>query len=363
MEEYVQFINNCCNGEGTYMSVFFAVFTWLADWLAYGVLGLDAQTGLGQAVHFFIEDVSKIFTMLVVVIYLIGLCRASMDVEKVRDYLHDKHRLMGYILAAVLGAITPFCSCSSIPLFLAFTAARIPIGITMAFLITSPIVNEVAVLVLGSVLGWQFTVIYVIIGVLAGIIGGAFFDFIKAERYLTDLGGQAVAMGDAEADTDDCSGGCCCGSQPVNKLGWAKRHAFAKNEVAEIVGRIWKWVIIGIAVGAGFHGFVPEAWVQAHLADGEWWTVPVASVLGIPLYTNATGIIPVAESMLLKGIPVGTVLTFMMSVVGASFPEFVMLKQVMKPRLLVFFFLLLLVLFTTTGWLFNAVAPYLELNF
>ncbi len=345
------------------MTQLFAVFTWLADLMAYDLFGLDPVSRTGQAVHFFIEDVSKIFTMVVILIYIIGLFRASMDAEKVRDYLQDKNRLLGYVLASLLGAVTPFCSCSSIPLFLAFTAARIPIGITMAFLITSPIVNEVAVVVLGSLLGWQFTMIYVAVGMLSGIIGGAFFDLIRAERYLTDLGGQAVAMGAAEDAAGNGSGGSNQATPPSNALTWQERHEFAKHEMQTIFGKIWKYVIIGISVGAAFHGFIPESWIQGHLADGKWWTVPAASVLGIPLYSNATGVIPVAESMLQKGIPLGTVLTFMMSVVGASFPEFIMLKQVMKTRLLVTFFLLLLVLFSHTGWLFNTVQPYIKLNF
>ena len=335
------------------MNKIFFLFTKLAAWLTYGVLGIEEGSHLGEMVLFFIEDVTKIFTLVLVLIYLIGIFRASMNVERVRDYLQGKNRLAGYILAALLGAMTPFCSCSSIPLFLAFTAARIPIGITMAFLITSPIVNEVAVLVLGSVLGWQFTLVYIAIGVLAGVIGGSFFDFIKAERYLTDLGAKSRAMGamaGVSPSSDDQD------ELPV-KLSWKERHSFAKAEVTEIFGRIWKWVLIGIAVGALFHGLVPEPWVEKHLAAGQWWTVPVASVIGIPLYSNATGIIPVAESMLGKGIPIGTVLTFMMSVVGASLPEFLLLKQVMKPKLLIFFFFFLLVLFTLTGWMFNAVAP------
>jgi len=334
------------------MSSLFYIFTWLADVLTYSVFQLSQGTKLAGAVHFFIEDITKIFALVVILIYLIGLFRASLNTEKVRDYLQGKHRIAGYVLAALLGAITPFCSCSSIPLFLAFTAARIPIGITMAFLITSPIVNEVAILVLGSVLGWQFTIAYVAVGVLAGVLGGMFFDFIRAERFLTDLGQKSRELS-------------CCGSSETDApeaMSWRQRHIFAKEEVSEIFGRIWKWIILGIGVGAVFHGYVPEQWIQGHLADGSWWTVPVASVLGIPLYTNATGIIPVAESMLEKGIPVGTVLTFMMSVVGASFPEFVMLKQVMKVRLLLFFFLFLLLIFSITGWIFNWIAPWMGLS-
>ena len=218
------------------MSSLFYIFTWLADVLTYSVFQLSQGTKLAGAVHFFIEDITKIFALVVVLIYLIGLFRASMNIEKVRNYLQGKHRIAGYVLAALLGAITPFCSCSSIPLFLAFTAARIPIGITMAFLITSPIVNEVAILVLGSVLGWQFTIAYVAVGVLAGVFGGMFFDFIRAERFLTDLGQKSMNV-------------ACCGSSEAGvpeAMSWRQRHVFAKEEVTEIFSRIWKWIILGI---------------------------------------------------------------------------------------------------------------------
>ncbi|MDA3797528.1 MAG: permease [Kiritimatiellae bacterium] len=338
------------------MSKLFSIFTMLADWLTYGVLRLDPTSWVGASVHFFIEDVTKIFVLVVILIYLIGLFRASMDVDKIRNYLQGKHRFVGYFLAAMFGAITPFCSCSSIPLFLAFTAARIPIGITMSFLITSPIVNEVAVLVLGSVLGWKFTIIYIGVGMLAGVIGGIFFDLIKAERYLTELGSKSKNMKNS-SDSDQSSS--FSGNDSKQVLSWSERHEFARGEVSDVFGRIWKWVLIGVAVGALFHGLVPATWVQKNLSAGQWWTVPLASVLGIPLYSNATGIIPVAESMLSKGIPLGTVLAFMMSVVGASFPEFIMLKQVMKTKLLVCFFFVLLVLFSITGWIFNGIAPLL----
>ena len=333
-------------------SKLFGIFTMLADWLTYGVFRLDSTSWIGESVHFFIEDVTKIFALVVCLIYLIGLFRASMDVDKIRVYLQGKHRFIGYFLAALFGAITPFCSCSSIPLFLAFTAARIPIGITMAFLITSPIVNEVAVLVLGSVLGWKFTIIYIGVGMLAGVVGGMFFDLIKAERYLTELGSKTRNLNIADGSVVD-------GSAEIAKMSRQERHEFAKSEVSTVFGQIWKWVLIGVAVGALFHGLVPETWVQKHLSAGQWWTVPLASVLGIPLYSNATGIIPVAESMLGKGLPLGTVLAFMMSVVGASFPEFIMLKQVMNTKLIVWFFLILLMLFSLTGWIFNGIAPLL----
>ena len=348
------------------MLTILSVFKFVADLIVYNLLGMERHTKLSDSIHFFIEDVSKILVLVVILIYLIGLARASLDIERVRNYLKGRHRFIGYFLAAVFGAITPFCSCSSIPLFLAFTSARIPVGITMAFLITSPIVNEVAVLLLGAMLGWKFTVMYIGIGMFAGIIGGYFFDLIKAERYLTPLGNQSltiVAQNEKLDAENSCNSSCSCTrNKKIKKVSWLQRHSFAIGEVKEIVSRIWKWVLIGIAIGAVFHGFVPESWVEKYLGQGSWWSVPAASIIGIPLYSNATGVIPIAESLLRKGVPIGTTLCFMMSVVGASFPEFVLLKQVMKAKLLIVFFIMLLVIFTITGWIFNYFAVMLNIG-
>lgn len=325
------------------------IFDKLADWVTYDLLNLVQGTSFAEAVHFFILDVSKILVLLTVLIYIIAIARAYMNVDKVRGYLKGKNRFVGYFLAACFGAVTPFCSCSSIPLFIGFTAARIPIGITMSFLITSPIINEVAVILLGSTLGWAFTLSYVLVGILAGMFGGIFFDFIKGERFLKPLDGVKKSCCDKPADAPE----------DVIPKNWQERHQFAKYETKKVVGNIWHWVIIGIGIGALFHGFVPESWVQSHLGADSWWTVPIASVIGIPLYADATAIIPIAESLMGKGVPVGTTLTFMMSVVGASLPGFILLKQVMKPKLLVSFFFLLLIIFTVVGWLFNAIGPLL----
>lgn len=324
----------------------FKIFTHLADWLSFSVFGLSAQSNLGQSVHFFIEDTTKIFTLLFVMIYVIALLRATLNVEAVRDFLAGKHRFAGYMAASVFGAITPFCSCSSIPLFLGFTQARIPIGITMSFLITSPMINEVAIMLMGGLLGLKFTIAYIGVGIAAGIAGGAFFDAIGAEKYLTPLVGQVKNTAPANSTEH---------APQHQKMTLRQRHEFAKEELTTILSRIWKWVFIGIGAGAALHGFVPESFIIDTVGPGQWWSVPGVVVLGIPLYTNASGIIPVAESLLAKGLPVGTTLAFMMSVVAASFPEFMMLKQVMRPRLLLVFFMLLLVLFTLTGWIFNLV--------
>ncbi len=316
------------------------IFTTFADLIVYRLLGLAPESHWAASLHFFVEDVTKIYALLVVMIYVIAWLRAGLNVERVRDVLAGRHRFIGYLAGAGFGAITPFCSCSSIPLFLGFTQARIPVGITMSFLITSPIINEVAVVLLGSLLGVRFMLVYVGVGIAAGIIGGIFIDAIKAERYLTDLAATAT---DSSATA----------TQTAGRMSARDRHLFAREELMTIFGRVWKWVLIGVGLGAALHGFVPESFVVEQLSSGRWWTVPGAVLIGIPLYSNASGIIPVAESLIGKGLPVGTTLAFMMSTVAASFPEFVLLKQVMKPRLLLLFFLLLLVMFTLVGWTVN----------
>lgn len=329
------------------------IFTDFAGWLTYTILGLSPATKLGDAVHFFIEDVSKIFALLLFMIYVIALMRASLNVETVRDYLARKHRGIGYLMGSAFGAITPFCSCSSIPIFLGFTSAGIPVGITMAFLITSPLINEVAVLLLMGLLGWKFTLLYVVIGMAVGILGGLFLDTIKAERWLQSFAAKALAKG------QDNKQGSVNGVTRVNKLSFKERHQFAKEESFEIFGRVWKWVIIGVGLGAALHGFIPDGWLQEHLGDGQWWSVPVAVLLGIPLYSNATGVIPVMESLIVNGLPIGTTLAFCMSTVAASFPEFILLKQVMQWKLLATLFAMLLFSFTLVGWLFNFFTPFL----
>lgn len=331
----------------------FQIFTDLASWLVYDLLGLSPDTKAGDALHFFIEDVSKIFVLLVVMIYFIALLRASFDIEKVRDYLAGKNRGIGYLLGSGFGAITPFCSCSSIPVFLGFTSAGIPIGITMAFLITSPLINEVAILLLMSLLGWKLTLVYVVIGMAVGMLSGLFLDAIKAERWLQSFAAEALKRGQQQAPQ----------ASPVTparrSLSLRARHQFAKSEAAEIFGRVWKWVIIGVGLGAALHGFVPDNWIENHLGAGQWWSVPAAALLGIPLYSNATGVIPIMESLITKGLPIGTTLAFCMSTVAASFPEFILLKQVMQWRLLATLFALLLVAFTLVGWVLNAFATFL----
>jgi len=322
----------------------FKLFTLLADLVVYTWLKFPEGSRWAGSLHFFIEDVTKIFFLLLIMIYVIGLLRASLNTERIRVFLQGKNRFFGYFLGAGFGAITPFCSCSSIPLFLGFTQARIPIGITMSFLITSPIINEVAVVLLGGLLGIKFMIIYVVVGILAGVFGGIFIDAIKAERYLTSFA-EKVHEGSVELQEFE-----------KQKMTFIERHQFAKTELKTILSRVWKWVFIGVGLGALLHGFVPEEFITNNLGSGQWWSVPGAVLLGIPLYSNASGMIPIAESLLTKGLPVGTTLAFMMSTVAASFPEFVILKQVMKPRLLLIFFVMLLIMFTFVGLILNLIS-------
>jgi uncharacterized membrane protein YraQ (UPF0718 family) len=322
-----------------------SIFTKLADWLAYSLLGLAPGSKLGGAVHFFIEDTTKIFFLIVLMIYVIALIRASLNLERLRHYLAKNNKLFGYFMGSTFGAITPFCSCSSIPIFLGFTSAGIPVGITMSFLLTSPLINEVAVSLLLSLVGWGITIIYVLVGMTIGIAGGVFLELIRAEKLLQPFAlkaYQSATLADSE--------------HPISaKLSFRERHNFAKTELLDILNRIWKWVLIGVGLGAALHGFVPDAWFAENLDSDQWWSVPMAVLAGIPLYSNATGVIPVMESLIIKGLPLGTTLAFCMSTVAASFPEFILLKQVMTWKLLAIIFTLLLISFTLVGWLINII--------
>ena len=324
----------------------------VAHWLALSVFGLVPGSPTAESVEFFFYDTAKILLLLVSLIYAIAWARAGLNVERVRDYLSGKARGLGYFLGSAFGAVTPFCSCSSIPLFLGFTTANIPVGITMAFLITSPLINELAVVLLWGLLGWKITVAYVAVGMLAGISGGLFMDAIKAERWLHPAILEALASMPAQSPV-------IAASSSARKISVRERHNFAWSETSTIFRRVWKWVIIGVALGAGLHGFVPDNWFAQHLGAGEWWSVPLSVLLGVPLYSSVTGIIPVMESLLGKGLPIGTTLAFCMSTVVVSLPEMIMLRQVMTLRLLSVFVGYLLIMFTIVGWLFNIFGTFM----
>ncbi|MDA8232088.1 MAG: permease [Magnetospirillum sp.] len=318
----------------------FAVFTRLADWVAFTLLGLSADTKLGDAVHFFVEDVTKIFVLLVAIVFAIGVLRTMLTPERMRRTLAGTRRGPAYVLAGFLGAVTPFCSCSAVPLFIGLLEAGVPMGVTMTFLITSPMVNEVAVVMLVALLGWKITALYFVTGMTVGIVGGLVIDALGMERFVEDYVWK-IRMGEvAEVAVDRSLRG---------------RVAFGAAQVREIVGRVWLYVLIGIGIGAGLHGYVPQDFFARHAGPDNPFAVPFAVLVGIPLYSNAAGMIPVVEALLGKGLPVGTVLALMMSITAISAPELMILRKVLKVPMLAFFAAFLAVAFVGVGYLFNAI--------
>ncbi len=315
------------------------MFDALASLLVYQLLSVDPASHAGAALHFFVMDVSKIFVMLVLIIYVMGLLRALLSPERVREYVRNRPDWQARGMAVTLGAVTPFCSCSSVPLFIGFVEAGIPLGVTFSFLIASPMINEVAAVILIGILGWKLAALYVAAGLLVAWFGGIIMQKFKPERWVEEYVWK-IQMGETPLPEKDTS--------------LKGRHDYAVSEVKEIVGRIWKWVLIGIGIGALFHGYVPDTWVSAHLAGGNWYDVPTAVALGIPLYSNATGVIPVAEAMLTKGVAIGTTLALMMSVAALSLPEMLILRKVVKWQALALFVCVFAVAFILVGWGFNA---------
>lgn len=319
------------------------MFEVLADYLVYGLLGIDPLSRTGAALHFFVMDVTKIFALLVVIIYVMGLLRAFLSPEQIREFIRGRPDWQARGMAVTLGAVTPFCSCSSVPLFIGFVEAGIPLGVTFSFLIASPMINEVAVVILIGILGLEMTLLYLAAGLFVAWFGGLAMQAFKPEKWVEEYVWK-IRMGQAAV--------------PGKDLSLKGRHRFAVGEVREIIGRIWIWVFIGIGIGAVFHGYVPENWVSEHLASGNWYDVPAAVLLGIPLYSNATGVIPVAEAMLVKGVAVGTTIALMMSVAALSLPEMLILRKVVKWQALALFVSILAVAFILIGWLFNAATFY-----
>jgi len=316
------------------------MFEQIGNWVAFELLSLSIESQLGAAVQFFVMDTLKIFFLLVVIIYLMGLLRAFVSTERVRQLVAGRPKWQARALAITLGSVTPFCSCSSVPLFIGFVEARIPLGITFAFLIASPMINEVAVVLLITILGWEVALLYVLAGITVAYMGSMVIERFKPERWVESYVWDIKMR--QQQETKAHSGGML------------QRHDFAWNEVKVIVKRIWHWVFIGIALGAAFHGYVPEAWVTTYLSDAvSWWSVPVAVLVGVPLYSNATGVIPFIEAMLGKGVPIGTSLALMMSIAALSLPELLILRKVIRWPALAVFVGVLVVAFILVGYLFN----------
>lgn len=315
----------------------------LADWLVYTCMGLDSTTALGGAVNFFVYDSIKILLLLFVISTLMGIVNAYFPIERLRNYLVT-HRLYGlqYLLASVFGAITPFCSCSSIPLFIGFVKGGIPLGVTLAFLITSPLVNEVAVAMFLGSFGVQATAIYVVSGILLGCIGGLVLGRLRLEPYLSDWVKQVQAQ--SELQTVEWE---------QQKTSFGQRLPAIVSDAWHIVRSVLLYVLIGIGIGAFMHGFVPEGFFEQYMAREHWYAVPLSVLLAVPMYANAAGIVPVIEVFVAKGIPLGTAIAFMMAVVGLSLPEATLLKKVMTWRLIAIFFSTVTVFIIFSGYLFN----------
>jgi uncharacterized membrane protein YraQ (UPF0718 family) len=316
-----------------------------ADWLVYNVIGLDAGSALGSSINFFIYDTIKILILLFLISIIMGVVNAYFPVDRLRRYLAT-HKLYGlqYLLASIFGAITPFCSCSSIPLFIGFVKGGIPLGVTFAFLITSPLVNEVAVAMFLGTFGLRITLIYVASGILLGVAGGVILGRMHLEPYLSDWVRKIQEQSTAEAAVWE-----------KDNTPFLKRLPSIAKESWGIVRGVLLYVIIGIGIGAAMHGYVPEGFFEHYLSRGKLWAVPLAVVLAVPMYSNAAGIVPVIEVFVAKGVPIGTALAFMMAVVGLSLPEATLLKKVMTWRLIGIFFGVITFFIILSGYFFNLV--------
>ena len=312
----------------------------LADWIAYSALGLAKDSRFGESLAFFLYDVPKILLLLSGMVFVISIIRTFFSPEQTRALLGGKREGVGNILAALLGIVTPFCSCSAVPLFIGFVESGIPLGVTFSFLIAAPTINEVAIIMLFGLFGWKVTGLYILSGLSIAIVAGMVIGKLKMERYVEDFVWQIKS-----------------GSGPAldEKLTWNERIERAWDSVKEIFSKVWLYVVFGIAVGAAIHGYVPESALVGIMGKQAWWSVPVAVLLGVPLYSNAAGIIPIVSALMEKGASLGTVLAFMMAVVGLSLPETIILRRVLKPQLIAVFIGVIVVAIIFTGYLFNII--------
>jgi uncharacterized protein len=310
----------------------------LAGW-AVSALPLAPESSLAQAIKFFVFEAPKVLLLLTIVVFAVGIIRSYFSPEKTRRILGKKSLLAGNVLASMLGIVTPFCSCSAVPLFIGFVETGIPLGVTFSFLIAAPMINEVAVVLLFGLFGWKTALLYVSTGLLIAITSGYVIGKLKVERYVEDW---VYAIKSREMDTQD---------SPQ----FADRIQAGFTAVRDIVSKVWVYVLLGIAVGAGVHGFVPENFMAGIMGKSAWWAVPVSVLIGVPLYSNAAGIIPIVHALLEKGASLGTALAFMMSVIGLSLPETIILRKVLKLPLIFIFVGVVAVGIMIVGYLFNAI--------
>ena len=323
------------------------MFNWLdalVAWLVYDTIGLDATTHWGQALHFFFYDSIKILILLFVITFIMGIVNAYFPIDRIRNFL-SRNKLFGgeYLLASAFGAITPFCSCSSVPLFIGFVKGGIPMGVTFAFLITSPLVNEVAIAIFIGMFGLKTTLIYATSGILLGTIGGYVLGKLKLEHLLTPWVQGVIQQAEVE------------GSYEEEERTFAQRLPGITQEALGIVKSVLLYVLIGIGIGALMHGFIPTGFFEEHISKENPLAVPLAVILGIPMYANAAGVLPVVQVLVQKGVPLGTAIAFMMAVIGLSLPEATLLKKVMTWKLIAIFFGTVTFFIILSGYLFNII--------
>ncbi len=310
----------------------------LSNFITERLLGLSPESPLGTSVAFFLYDVPKILLLLSGMIFLITLLRTFITPEQTRRWLGGKREGLGNVLAALVGVITPFCSCSAVPLFIGFVESGIPLGVTLSFLVSAPMVNEVALVLLFGLFGWQIAGLYLVSGLSIAVLAGVIIGRLRMERYVEDF---VYAVKSRSGDTPDF------------QLTWVERFEEALDKTREIVAKVWLFIVVGIAIGAFIHGYVPDDALVNIMGENAWWSVPAAVLLGVPLYSNAAGIIPIVGVLLDKGAILGTVLAFMMSVVALSLPEMIILRRVLKPRLMAVYIIVVTVGIIFTGYLFN----------
>ncbi len=310
------------------------------EWLIYGVLGLSRGSHIGSAVAFFAFETPKVLMLLMLIVFVVGIIRSYFTPERTRQILAGKRESAGNVLAAMLGIVTPFCSCSAVPLFMGFVQAGVPLGVTLSFLIAAPMINEVAVVLLFGMFGWKVALVYVTTGLIIAIVSGLIIGRLKLERFVEDW---VYEMQMAQMDAE------------ISRMPFTDRIVAGKAAVIEIVGKVWPYVVAGIAVGAGIHGYVPEGFMASFMGKSAWWAVPAAVALGVPMYSNAAGIIPVVHALLEKGAALGTVLAFMMAVIGLSLPETIILRKVLKMQLIAVFVGVVATGIIAVGYLFNVI--------
>jgi uncharacterized membrane protein YraQ (UPF0718 family) len=325
------------------IAIWYALYHYLqffTDMLIDRVLGLQKGLHLTEALRFFIFEVPKVMLLLILIVFIVGIIRTFFTPERTRRVLEGKSLFTGNILAALLGIVTPFCSCSAIPLFLGFVQAGVPLGVTFSFLISAPMINEVAVILLFGLFGWKVASIYVLTGLGIAIISGFIIGRLKLEKYVEGWVYQNIGGNIGEAE---------------EKLSFGQRMDLGFTAVKEIVGKVWIYIVIGIGVGAAVHGYVPESFMTSLMGKSTWYSVPLSVLIGVPLYSNAAGIIPIVSVFIEKGVPLGTALAFMMSVIGLSLPEMIILKKVLKLPLIFTFIGIVATGIMIVGFLFNMI--------